>query len=279
MSASLYSFLTDGTFTLPYKSYGNGDELLLCFHGFGRSADDFQRFEAGLGHKYTLIAFDFFYHGPHAVSVRKRLPPFTPHLLSDMVEKLLWEKKKVRCSLMGYSQGGKTVMGLIYKIPHRVNELFVLAPDGMKNNRVRNFIGSTRLGRLLGLRLVKSPNSLHKIIGWMHSFKLISEKVKTFFINNTDHIDKRYKVYHSWIALRKYELHLHTMNHYFHAKKIRVEFFIGKYDAIITPHSAHLFLKKFNYHIPLHELECGHDLLALHTQIENIILSTPKGKK
>jgi pimeloyl-ACP methyl ester carboxylesterase len=279
MSASGYSFLTDGTFTLPYKSYGNGDELLLCFHGFGRSADDFHRFEAGLGHKYTLIAFDFLYHGPHAVAANKRLPVFTPNVLSDMVEKLLWEKKKVRCSLMGYSQGGKTVMGLIHKIPHRVNELFVLAPDGMKNNRVRNFIGSTHMGRWLGLYLVKSPNALHKIIKGLHSLKFLSEKVKSFYISNTDNIEKRYKIYHSWLTLRKYELHPHTMNHYFHAKKIRVEFFIGKYDAIITPHSAHRFLKKFNYKIRLHELECGHDLLAFHSQIEKIILASTKAGK
>ena len=129
-----YSFLTDGDFTLPYKSYGSGDELLLCFHGFGRISDDFHRFEKALGQRYTLIAFDFLFHGPHSVSVKKRLPAFTPAVLSNMVEKLLWEKKKVRCSLMGYSQGGKTVMGLVHKIPHRIHELFVLAPDGMKNN-------------------------------------------------------------------------------------------------------------------------------------------------
>lgn len=279
MSAAEYSFLTDGIFTLPYKSYGNGDELLLCFHGFGRSADDFNRFEKGLGKQYTLIAFDFLYHGPHAISVRKCLPPFLPSDLSGLLEKLLWEKKKVRCSLMGYSQGGKTIMGLIHKIPHRINALFVLAPDGMKNNRVRNFIGSTFLGRKLGLHLVNSPKVLHGIIHVMFSFRFISEKVKRFFISNTDHIEKRYRIYHSWIALRKYELHPHLMNHYFHAKKIRVEFFIGKFDAIITPTSAHLFLKKFSYPIPIHELECGHDLLALHTQIEKIILASPKGKK
>lgn len=271
-----YSFLKDSEFTLPYKSYGSGDELLLCFHGFGRISDDFHRFEKALGQKYTLIAFDFLYHGPHSVSVKKRLPAFTPSILSNMVEKLLWEKKKVRCSLMGYSQGGKTVMGLVHKIPHRIHELFVLAPDGMKNNRVRNFIAKTYLGRRIGSSLVKSPKSLHNIIRTMRLMKIISEKVKIFFISNTDEIEKRYRIYHSWITMRNYEIHPKLMNHYFHAKKIRVEFFIGKYDAIITPKSANLFLKKFNYKINLHELECGHDLLSLHSQIEKIILtSTP----
>ena len=167
-------------------------------------------------------------------------------------------------------------MGLVHKIPHRIHELFVLAPDGMKNNRVRNFIAKTYLGRRIGSSLVKSPKSLHNIIRTMRLMKIIPEKVKIFFISNTDEIEKRYRIYHSWITMRNYEIHPKLMNHYFHAKKIRVEFFIGKYDAIITPKSANLFLKKFNYKINLHELECGHDLLSLHSQIEKIILtSTP----
>ena len=143
----------------------------------------------------------------------------------------------------------------------------------MKNNAIRNFIAKTYLGRRLGLKLVKSPESLHNIIRALRFMKIISEKVKLFFMSNTDEIEKRYRIYHSWLTLRNYEIHPKLMNHYFHAKKIRVEFFIGKYDAIITPKSADLFLEKFNYKINLHELACGHDLLSLHTQIEKIILT------
>ncbi|MBK9637426.1 MAG: alpha/beta hydrolase [Bacteroidetes bacterium] len=190
MSDAEYSFLTDGDFTLPYKSYGSGDELLLCFHGFGRISDDFHRFEKELGHKYTLIAFDFLYHGPHSVSVTKRLLAFTPSILSSMVEKLLWEKKKVRCSLMGYSQGGKTVMGLVHKIPHRIHELFVLAPDGMKNNKIRNFIAKTYIGRKIGLKLVKSPETLHNIIRTLRFMKIITEK-SSFSSSITPMISKK----------------------------------------------------------------------------------------
>jgi len=273
MTESVYSFLSDGTFTLPYQSFGTGDELLLAFHGFGRSSDDFRRFEVELGGKYTLVAFDFFYHGPHAIAENKRIPSFTASDLSGLIEKLLWERKKVRCSLIGYSQGGKTLMGLVHKIPHRIHELFVLAPDGMKKNRVREFIGGTSFGRKLGLHLVKKPDLLHTFIKILRKLGFINEKVKIFFLANTDSKEKRYKVYHSWLALNKYEIHPHMMNHYFHAKKIRVEFFIGKYDSIITLKSANLFLKKFNYPIPLHALECGHDLLALHEKISRIILN------
>lgn len=166
-------------------------------------------------------------------------------------------------------------MGLVHKIPHRIHELFVLAPDGMKNNRIRNFIAKTYLGRRIGSQLVKSPKTLHRMIHLLRMLQIISEKVENFFISNTNDIDKRYRIYHSWIALRNYELHPKLMNHYFHAKKIRVEFFIGKFDVIITPQSADLFLTKFNYQINLHELACGHDLLSLHSQIEKIILTSP----
>jgi pimeloyl-ACP methyl ester carboxylesterase len=272
MNKGEYSFLSDGTFTLPYKCFGKGEELLLCFHGFGRSADDFQRFEAHLGEKYTLIAFDFLYHGPHAASPYKRIPSFTPADLSNLIEKILWERKKVRCSLMGYSQGGKTVMGLVHKVPHRIHELIVLAPDGMKKNSIRSFISKTVLGRKIGLFFVKNPALLHHAIKGLYALHFIPEKVKIFFINNTDNLEKRYKIYHTWMAMRKYEIHPHMMDHYFKAKKISVDFFIGRYDAIIPLKSAEHFLKQFQSKIDLHVLECGHDLFAFPEEIAHLIL-------
>jgi hypothetical protein len=46
---------------------------------------------------------------------------------------------------------------------------------------------------------------------------------------------------------------------------------MGKYDAIIPTSLAQNFLRKMKGYIQLKELECGHDLLQLSTEIAAII--------
>jgi len=73
-----YRFLKSSAFTLPYREYGHGPELLIAFHGFGRSSEDFEPMAAFLNDQYTIIAIDFFYHGPYGLDSYKKMPVFTP---------------------------------------------------------------------------------------------------------------------------------------------------------------------------------------------------------
>lgn len=273
-----YHFLQSDEFTLPYVEYGNGEELLLAFHGFGRSSADFSALEQHLGRHYTIVAFDFFYHGPHGLSPLQEIPVFTPTHLSNMIEKLLWEKKKVRCSLMGYSQGGRIILGLVHHLPHRIHEMFVLAPDGLKENSIRNFIGRTAPGRLLGKYLVKHPSLLFGTIRLLKKSGFISQKIEQFYLLNTRMASDRFRIYHTWLTLRNYHPHPELIRHYFATRPIRVEFFMGKYDSIIPGHLATRFLEKMTGNISLSVLECGHDLLQLHAEISEKILVGHSGQ-
>ncbi len=266
-----YRFLRHMDFVLPYQEFGNGPELLLAFHGFGRSGEDFRDLAAALDGHYTVIAFDFFYHGPHGLPPDERLPAFTGANLSNMIEKLLWEKKKVRCSLLGYSQGGRIVLGQVHHIPHRIHELFVLAPDGLRRNRIREFAGKNPLGRILGYAMVKVPGLLAASITIASKLNFIRPKVAQFFLHNTRHESDRYRIYNTWILLRDYRIHKDLIRHYFKDRPIRVAFIMGKYDAIIPTSLAQNFLRKMKGDIQLKELECGHDLLQLSTEIAAII--------
>lgn len=268
-----YHFLTTSDFTLPYREFGEGPELLLAFHGFGRSGADFLPFEEALREKYTIIAFDFFYHGPHAIDPAQEIPSFTAKIFSEMIEKLLWEKKRVRCSLIGYSQGGRIILGLVHHLPHRIHELFILAPDGMKKNRIRNFIGQTTAGRSIGKWLVKHPKPLFAAIKLLSQMHFISRKVAQFYLLNTHKQEDRYRIYHTWLALKEYNIHNELLHHYFSTRPIRIEFFLGRYDTIITLQSGLRFTAKMQGKIKVNILDCGHDLLQLHEIISISILS------
>lgn len=267
-----YQFLSSQEFTLPYLEFGHGPELLLAFHGFGRSGRDFLPFERTLGTKYTIIAFDFFYHGPHRVPSEHRLPPLSGAQLARMIEKLLWEKKKVRCSMLGYSQGGRIVLGQIHHLPHRIYELIIVAPDGLRRNRIRDFIGRTWGGRLTGLLLVNVPVLIRFAVWLLQKSRRINARQASFYLHQTREKENRYRIYHTWLLLARYNIHRDLIRHYLSKRPISLDLVMGKFDAIIPTTLAKKFLKNMKGDVLLHELECGHDVLQMTDELTAIIL-------
>ena len=116
-----YRFIEWQQHRIPFRVFGKGEVLLIAFHGFGRSADDFAGFEPYLGKKYTIAALDFFYHGPHADFSIEELPVFTPVDLAEVIANLFKQLNKEKFALLGYSFGGRLVLGVLPHL-HKVSE-------------------------------------------------------------------------------------------------------------------------------------------------------------
>src|ERR1035437_7254609 len=47
---------------LHYYKFGEGQQNMLCFHGYGMHGKQFKILETTLGSKYTFFGFDLFFH-------------------------------------------------------------------------------------------------------------------------------------------------------------------------------------------------------------------------
>ncbi len=265
-------FLTYENYTLPYLRYGNGPELMVAFHGFGRSSKDFSVFEKELGNVYTIIAFDFFYHGANADELEIQVEPITTSILSNMLEKLLWQEKKVRFSVMGYSLGGKLALGFVHRLPHRIHELFLLAPDGFTYDLPRKFLSNTWLGKKISILAVDHPKLFLFAIKFGGKIRLLNKKQQHFFLKNLETHDQRLKVHRTWQTLKKFSLHLNLVQHYLNSRPIRFELFFGIHDKIVPPTVTAKFRRKLKRKENLHLLDCGHQIFQKHEEISKIIL-------
>lgn len=268
-----YSFLNYNEYTLPYLTFGNGDELLFAFHGFGRSAVDFQIFELTLGKKYTIVAFDLFYHGEHAIDLEMELPAFEPSAMARIIERYLWEHKRVNFSLIGYSFGGKIALGIVQKMSHRVNEIFLLAPDGLVKKPLQFFVSNTMFGNWILSGVVRNPKWLFAVNNFMLRWKLIHPKVDEFIHSKLATIEYRRLVYRIWLTFRFYHPQLNTIAKQINRRKIRTILFFGNKDFIIPLHAGVSFQKKLRNIEALVVLDCGHRLLHKSDEIAKIILS------
>ncbi len=269
-------FLEKDGFRLPYRKYGQGHDLLLAFHGYGQKGDDFAVFETALGSKYTILAFDFFYHGDEPTGLDIQLPPFTSSHLAAMVEQLLWEQRKVSCSMIGYSQGGRLVLGIIHRMPQLIHEIFLIAPDGLKPNYLHKFISGTLLGKKIGWFTVQHPKIALNLVHLFHKAGFMHQKVRQLIFNNLEDKSLRLKVYRTWLLLQKYHPNLNLVKHYLNTRPIRLEMIFGKYDTIIPVRLGKLFIRPLKGKVQLHILESGHQLLLQHEEISKIILDDGK---
>ena len=81
-------------FVLEYFVFGNGDETLLAFHGFGRNAKDYEVFDNILKDKYKVISINLFHHG-NSVYPANRITENTLQKieLKEIFEAFLFDQK------------------------------------------------------------------------------------------------------------------------------------------------------------------------------------------
>jgi pimeloyl-ACP methyl ester carboxylesterase len=267
-------FLSNRHYTLAYRVYGTGSRPLLAFHGFGRTGEDFRIFERELGQKFTIYSFDLPYHGGGKVDAAIVNPAFSKNDLKELIEKFCAEKNINRFSVMGYSLGGKIALSALEVFKGRIENIYLLAPDGLKVNPFY-FMGTrTWIGRWLFRSIIKNPQPLLALGNFLEKAKLINPRLNYFVRYHMDTEPKRQKVYDVWILFRKLVPDLKEITSTINENNITLRMFFGKYDNVILPELANKILPKLkNKKDVLHVLECGHRVLERKEIIESIILN------
>src|SRR5882757_6972898 len=118
---------------IHYSRWGTGNKILLCFHGYGESADSFAFLGDALGNEFTILAIDLPFHG--RTEWEEGLI-FLPDDLLAFLEKITAGLAGAagRWWLLGYSMGGRVALSLMEKIPEKIGRLVLVAPDGLKMN-------------------------------------------------------------------------------------------------------------------------------------------------
>jgi len=265
--------IKSGHFTLPYHIYGHGMKTLLAFHGFGRTGEDFQIFERGLGERFTIYAFDLPYHGEAGIHSQQKNPSFTKEDLKELLLKCCEEKNISRFSVMGYSLGGKIALGCVEVLPEKIDGLYLLASDGLKVNPFY-FIGTrTWVGRWLFKSIIDNPSPLFGLSNFLEKAKLINPKLNHFVKHHMDTHEKRRQVYEVWVVFRHFIPNLHKIAEHINRNNITVRMFFGKYDNVILPHLPHKLLRKLkNQTGVLHVLNHGHRVMEKSGEICKTIL-------
>jgi len=238
--------------TLHYTKTGNSARTLIAFHGFGQTSEAFHGLARALSDSYTIYLFDIFFHGDSTWALDEH--PLEKVTWAALMEKFLTQESINTFSLLGFSMGGKFVLATLEAFPEKVNEIFLLAPDGIKTSMWYSLATYPIAFRKLFKSMIAHPNRFAAIAHTAQRIGLINKGILRFVESQMNTEEKRKRVYYSWVVFRHLSFDMDTISKLINQNNIRLVMIVGKFDKVITPRNMNALLRK----VPNAHLEIPH---------------------
>jgi len=234
--------------------FGNGPKQLLCFHGFGQEGNCFAVLEKELGKTFTLFAIDFPFHGK---TEWKQGLEMTHDDLQNILALIVNEQQ---FSILAYSLGGRIALHLLQTIPGQIEQLVLIAPDGLKVNFWYWLGTQTWAGNRIFAYTMKNPQWFFALLNAGHKTGLVNKSIIKFVRHNIGEETVRLELYKRWTTLRHFKPDLTIIKAVIKKKAIPMRLLYGSYDRITLSKRSD-FIKKDNDHVTVTVVEGGHELL------------------
>ena len=243
---------------LHYLRAGKGDEVLLCFHGYGESALHFSFVLKSLQQHQSGISIDLPFHGETDWKDKELMPGELHQIIQNIL--LKENLRPAAIKLVGFSMGGRMVLSLFEHSAENIKKLILLAPDGMKLNFWYWVATQSFVGKKLFKFTMYNPGWFLFMLKIGNKMRLINQSIYKFVTYYIHDRQVREDLYNRWMCLRKFKPDLKTVREKIEKNKIPVRLLYGKYDRIILTSPAKRFTEGLeNTKIEL--LECGHQVL------------------
>ncbi|MBN8824073.1 MULTISPECIES: alpha/beta hydrolase [unclassified Spirosoma] len=243
---------------LAYQTIGNGPVVLLAFHGFGQNSHVFKGLEVTLGNQYTIFALDLFFHGESCYRKRELL---TKTAWQQLIGAFLQEKNIDRFALMGFSLGGRFALATVEAFADRLDQLVLIAPDGITRSAWYQLATASKPGRWLFRYFLQHLTALNRLGHLLTRLSLLNRTAMRFAELSLGTPEQRERVYQSWTQFRLISPDLAHIAALLNNHAVRVRFFTGAFDRIV-PGSYILPLSKQLRHYDLTVLRTGHNRLV-----------------
>jgi pimeloyl-ACP methyl ester carboxylesterase len=242
------------------QKHGQGEDVLLAFHGYGQDNTWFEHVAELLGDKYTILAFDLAYHGNQKNFEHGFI--FDKEYAQKWLKQISSDLKKEKLGFIGYSIGARIALSMASWSKERVSEIYLLAPDGMPVSKTYKLLTGTWVGVSLFRGFIKHPGIAFGLINLGKSTKLLNPKVALFFKNEIATIENRQQLFDTWMAYRKALPDYKTLKNCLKENRLPITCILGKQDRVIPWKKTRSFAISHLPGIELIELDLGHNLLS-----------------
>jgi pimeloyl-ACP methyl ester carboxylesterase len=263
--------------TVHFYEYGSGSKPMLAFHGYGMTGRQFHVLENSVLPHYHIYGFDHFFHGESELNgwTEKQILGGMPR---EMVRLYAEEWFKVygrqRFSVMGYSIGANFALILVEEYPDLVDEIILMAPDGITGFKGFDILTGRPLGKLLFRSVTKSKWLAPFILRALKNTAIIDESLYKIAYSETDTPEKRLVVYYTLNLIRHLKPDTKKVADLINECKIKCTLIVGSYDRLFPMASATAFINDLN-DADVHEAPFGHWLVTVKLDEYLALLPSP----
>lgn len=246
-----------------FHEYGTGNKPLLAFHGYGMTGKQFHVLEQSILPKYHIYGFDHFFHGDSKLdgwTEQQILAGMPKNLVRNYMQEWFNIYGEQRISVMGYSIGANLALILVEEYPHLIDDVILMAPDGLSVYKSLHFILHKPLGRVLFGWATKSKWLAPFILKTVKKTGLIDESLYQIAYNEIDTEQKRLDTYYTLNLIRLLKPDAAAVAGLINQYKIKCLLIFGRHDHLFPKSAAMPFIGMLN-DAEVHEVELGHWLV------------------
>lgn len=251
---------------LHYHEYGTGTRPMLAFHGYGMTGRQFEVLRRSVLPKYRVYSFDHFFHGQSQLEgwPEKQIVEGMPKaLIRQYLEKWFEIHGRQRISLMGYSIGANVALVLLEHYAELVDEVLLMAPDGLFIYPGFNFLMHRAAGKFLFKTVTKSNWIAPGLLKGLKRVRVIDESLYKIAHSEMDTPQKRQDVYYTLNLIKQLQPDAVAITDAINRHKVKCYFVFGKHDMLFPKSAGMPFMNRIDPSLAhIHEVELGHWLVT-----------------
>lgn len=271
MSSSV-KIVSKADLKLEYFIFGSGEEIIICMHGHGRNASDFE-FIAGDNRR--VISIHLFHHGnSHFPIERIEQEPLQSKEFIALFKLILENESINQFHLFAFSQGGRFSLCLIPYFADKLKTITLISPDGMDNKSFYNWSSRRRWARNIFRYFEKDPSRLSTYSEIARRICIMRPKVASFVSEFSSNQDSFIRASRTWRTFRTVKPDYKAINETLQINKIPFLIIMGSYDQVIRPKQAYKFARLIGQQKNVVEIPNGHNFFK-STSINKFIHLLP----
>ncbi len=239
---------------------------MLAFHGYGMTGRQFEVLRRSVLPKYRVYSFDHFFHGQSQLEgwPEKQIVEGMPKaLIRQYLEKWFEIHGRQRISLMGYSIGANVALVLLEHYADLVDEVLLMAPDGLFVYPGFNFLMHRAAGKFLFKTVTKSNWIAPGLLKGLKRVRVIDESLYKIAHSEMDTPQKRQDVYYTLNLIKQLQPDAVAITDAINRHKVKCHFVFGKHDMLFPKSAGMPFMNRIDPSLAhVHEVELGHWLVT-----------------